>query len=185
MNRLSKLALVLVLLAFAVTACAPSEQVTQSYRGGENAWVYETSSVRLSDVTYSSGLNEPNFEVDARAECPDTQCPPEEYVLRFRLDSGAERVEITSTDVRLWVDGERLDWENPFPYPEDERRSVRGTLVQITATKDQFKKIAESEEVRGKLGGFEFTLFYDSRAPFRAMIDKVNPDTSDPDSPAA
>jgi hypothetical protein len=172
MTRVASLLLAGLCVMFGASACGSSQSVNTNYEDG--TMTYESSNVRMSDVSGFSGLTKPRFEMYATASCSGANCSPQTYTLHFRADPGAGRVRIESTSVLLTVDQDSLIWDDPFPLAKGQIFEVRGQIVTVDCSDEEFRSLANAQTVHGDLGGLTFQLFHGNREPLRALIARVD-----------
>ena len=172
MLRAASLSFGVLCTLIVVSACGPSQAVNTNYEDG--TMTYESSNVRMSDVSGFTGLTKPRFEMYATASCSGANCAPQTYTLHFRADPGAGRVRIESTSVLLTVDQDSLIWDDPFPLAKGQIFEVRGQIVTVDCSDEEFRSLANAQTVHGDLGGLTFQLFHGNREPLRALIARVD-----------
>lgn len=172
MRRIVLLVVFLGGMSAGLLGCQSSEPVQVQYENAETT--YTTKNVRMSNVQGFSGLKQPRFEMFADATCRGSECRPDAYTLHFRADPGTGRIRIESTSVRLTADDQKITWDDPFPLERGRVFEVRGQIVTVECTPEEFQTIAEAETVSGELGGLRFDLHYGNREPLRALVARVD-----------
>ena len=160
------------------SGCASGPSVTETYRQNRDQTVYETESMRLSKIRFSSSFNSPpRFYAIVRATCDGQNCSPDTYNMRIVADSDYP-VQIGSRELLIVVDRNHFD----FPAPEQDRTDrpirVNGIITSVRLTPDQLRQIGRSSSVRGEMGSIPFQLSKRSREPIVELLVQANTSSS-------
>lgn len=161
-----------LLLGLAVLAgCAVGSSVRVQPNGAGVA--YESSRARLTDRDMGGALGVRNrLYWQASAACAEPGCVPETVEIAFVNGSDYE-LDVDPRQVEIGADGLSRTWTN---NDVDQRRVgraiARGEFFRVTVSRDEFERIARSDDVRVRFGltgtsPFESSLV--SRAPFRDL----------------
>ena len=71
---------------------------------------------------------------------------------------GGEDVYLTSRNLTLDVDGEKMEWEDPTGQDQQEVEQVVGRLLQVDIGRSRLRRIASASRVSGTIGGIKFRL---------------------------
>lgn len=166
----------LFLVGGIISGCASGPPVTTNHDTSEGITTYKTRATTLSGLTIGSGYGTgAHVQQRALASCPGEECKPDEVVLAFQVTSSSE-LRIEDRTVELTADGNTYRSEPNPPEPNETFNDIDrafGNLASIQLTFDEFRSVATAEEVSGSLGSASFTLSYESRSPFRALVKKV------------
>lgn len=173
-SRSVPLLIAALLLSPLVSGCASGPPVTKTYQENRNRTVYETESMRLSNVRMSSSYSSPpRFYAVVSGRCEGRDCSPNSYNMRFVVDKDTP-LELGQRTLTIFVDGNHFD----FPPPEQDRtdRTVRvtGIITSVQLTPEQLRQIGRSSKVRGTMGGIPFQLSKRSRQPIVQLLVQTN-----------
>ena len=175
---LSLLVLVAVLLAGCGASRAPA---TAQYNAPQDETVYRARSINLGTMFPTGGLSpDPSVEMNSWARCSGEDCRPQRIWLAFSIRGTSQPGVLSNRDVKIRTS------ENTHTWPDERRRttgaenkipgSAGGELTRISMGLGTFRDIATSQRVSGTLGGENFSLSYEERAPLRAMLAKATGD---------
>jgi hypothetical protein len=176
-----RLSIFLLLAVFAAGCATSTTPVRSSYNSMEDETKYSTRQIRLQDVDLQSGLSgPPPFYMQVQASCEGRDCTPSRYTLRF-IKGGQKEIRLTSRQVSLTVGDKTMRWQERHNTPTNTQdaysnpvRIRSGTVVSVVITGGQLSTLASVSDVRGELGGASFSLSYDSRAPIRELVGKLD-----------
>lgn len=157
-----------------ISGCASGPPVTTTYQENRNRTVYETESMRLSNVRMSSSYSAPpRFYAVVSGKCEGRNCSPSSYNMRFVVDKDTP-LEMGERKLTIFVDGNHFD----FPPPDQDRtdRTVRvsGIITSVQLTPEQLRQIARSSNVHGTMSGIPFQLSKRSREPIVELLVRTN-----------
>ena len=166
-----------VLLGFVLLAgCATSsEPVRVAYDATSNQTTYRTGQMRLSDIEMTSGLQKQNrFYVQVVGQCSGQDCVPSKYFMRF-IKQGTQSVTLGGRDVSLTIGTETITWEDPQTREASQTTTVRsGTFARIDMSSGQLATVGGVSNVSGSVGGADFSIPYDHRAPIRSLLSRLD-----------
>lgn len=152
------------------SGCASGPSVTETYRQNRDQTVYETESMRLSKIRFSSSFNSPpRFYAIVRATCDGQNCSPDTYNMRIVADSDYP-VQIGSRELLIVVDRNQFRYSPPSIDEEDRVVEVRGVVTEVTLTLEQLRQVGRSSTVRGTLGNIPFELSERNRKPIVDLL---------------
>lgn len=165
-----------VLLAGCATS---SEPVRVAYDAASNQTTYQTSQMQLSDIEMTSGLQKQNrFYVQVLGQCSGQDCVPSKYRMRF-IKQGPQSVRLGGRDVSLTIGTETISWEDPQTRETTQTTTIRsGTFARIEMSSGQLATVGGVSNVSGSVGGTDFTIPYDNRAPIRSLLSRLDQDSS-------
>lgn len=156
--------------------CASGPSVSTNYDASEDATTYRTRSVSLSGLNIGSGYGTgAHVQVRALASCSGQECVPKDVVFVFQV-SGSSDLRMENRAVELTADGKRFRSERQEPDIDRTLEDIdhaSGNLASLQLSFDEFRRIAEAEEVSGSLGSSSFSLSYERRSTFRTLVQEV------------
>ena len=160
------------------SGCASGPSVTETYRQNRDQTVYETESMRLSNVRLSSSYSAPpRFYAVVSGKCEGRNCTPDSYTMRFVVDKDTP-LQMGERTLTIFVDRNHFD----FPAPEQDRTDrpirVNGIITSVRLTPDQLRQIGRSSSVRGEMGSIPFQLSNRSREPIVELLVQANTTSS-------
>lgn len=167
---------ILFLVVGVLYGCASGPPMTTNHDASEGITTYKTRAITLSGINIGSGYGSgAQVQVRALASCSGEECKPGEVVLVFQV-SGSSELRMENRSVELTADGDtyrsKRQRREINQYLSDIDRAT-GNVATIELSFDAFRRIAIAEEFSGSLGSSRFTLSYESRSPFRALVKKV------------
>lgn len=166
---------------FLLVGCATSsEPVRVGYDARSNQTTYRTSKMRLGDIEMSSGLqSQDRFYIRVVGQCGGQNCVPSEYSLNF-IKLGPESITLEGRDVSLTIGTETITWDDPQTREVSQTTTVRsGTFSRVNVSSGQLATIGSVSNVSGSVGGSRFSLPYETRAPIRSLISRLDQQSAD------
>ena len=165
--------LVFVVFAFAGSGCTASEPLTVNYTSATNETVYRTTGMRMKTEDYDTrAAQPPRFEAQLEGDCNGIDCKPGRYDMTISVSSLA-RVDIGMEEMVIRADEEQISWEGPFDLRTGQGLAPHLRSFSVPLNPDQVRTLARANEVEMFLGSTSFTLPYDRRAPFRALVNRL------------
>lgn len=156
--------------------CASGPSVSTNYDASEGVTTYRTRSVALSGLNIGSGYGTgAQVQVRALASCTGQDCAPKDVVFLFQV-SGSSDLRMENRNVELIADGKRFRSErqdSEINRTLEDIDHASGNLATLQLSFDEFRRVAEAEEVSGSLGSSRFSLSYESRSTFRSLVQEV------------
>lgn len=181
MRRCTACTLSVCLCVFVLVGCATSSDPVQTgYDTRGNETTYRTSKMRLGDIEMSSGLqSQDRFYIRVVGKCTGQNCAPSKYSLNF-IKMGPESVTLGSRDVSLTIGTETITWDDPQTREVSQTTTVRsGTFARVNVSSGQLATIGSVSNVNGSVGGSRFTLPYETRAPIRSLLSRLDQQSAD------
>lgn len=157
------------------SGCTSTGLVNTNYDAQQNRTAYETDPIGIPGMSWSSGYGSSNsLEVWAEADCQGQQCRPDRVRLVFQL-SGSSSLRMENRNVELVANGQKFGSAREMGdvRDTDEEAAAMGVIATMEMPFDDFRTIAEAEEVTGSVGTSGFTLSYSKRGPFQALVRQV------------
>lgn len=168
-----------VLAVFIISGCASTgtlkePEVTSSYDKFEDHTVLTTTEARVYGGT---GLNSHFIWLSGWGVCPGekSSCSLEEYALRFKSESDGWRL-LENYSLNLIIDGERFEVsQDQISTNRDVvyGSNVRESLV-VSLSPEAFKKLASSQNVEARIGGYELDMSWERREILRLLAARTN-----------
>lgn len=158
------------------TGCATSsEPVRVAYDAASNQTTYQTGQMQLSDIEMTSGLQKQNrFYVQVVGQCSGQDCFPSKYRMKF-IKQGTQSVRLEGRGVSLTIGTETITWEDPQTRETTQTTTIRsGTFAQIEMSSGQLATVGGVSDMSGSVGGTDFTIPHDHRAPIRSLLSRLN-----------
>jgi hypothetical protein len=171
-----KLRLLLLATVLVVAGCATSsEPVEVKYEEASQQTTYITDEIRLDGVDATSGLSKDNrYYLQIEATCPGQDCTPARYVLNF-VKEGTQPIKLTGRDVALTVGTETIQWSDPQNRRVSQTSVIRnGTFARVRVSPEQLITIGSVSEVSGTVGGINFQIPHQNRAPIRKLLSQLD-----------
>lgn len=164
MNTRSVLVLVGLWVILTLPGCGSSERIISSYDDPNYVISYQSSRITLQERPQEWLLS-----VQAFTGCRDLPCTPDDVRLVFFSRPPRPRY---ADDHRLRIDagGIRLEWPGPS-YDRPAYSEEDGTQrISVVLSYADFRDLALSDTVEGRLGPTPWTLSYEQRASLRSII---------------
>lgn len=176
LRRTVSILLLVTLGGLLLFGCASSSQpVETAYNASANKTTYRTGQMRLSDIEMSTGMQKQNrFYVQVVGQCMGKDCIPSEFTVNF-IKQGPQSVTLGGRDVTMTIGSETITWEDPQTRDVNQTTTIRsGVFAKIGVSSGQLSTIGAVSSVSGSVGGADFTIPYDNRAPIRTLLSRLD-----------
>lgn len=168
------------------TGCTATGLVSTDYASDEDVTEYETKPISIPGMQWGSGYgSSTSLEVWARGECRGQNCTPDRVTLIFQL-SGSGSMRMQNQAVELRAGGQTYGSSGRGGMTGrgiDDLASAVGVIATMQVPFEDFRTIAEADQLSGSVGTSTFRLSQRKRAPFQALVQKVTaptePETSE------
>jgi len=163
-----------------LAGCASGPPVTTDYDASEGVTTYETKSIPVMNLQTGSALgHRVQVSVRALSRCTGTECEPDEVMLVFQA-SGSNNLRMENPSIELeagYLDIDARSDDDKLAQRIYDVDQVTGTLASIVLSLEEFRQVAEADEVSGSVGSSQFHLDYDDRRAFRALTERTKTST--------
>lgn len=176
LRKVGVFSIVLAVFGFFVVGCASTGPVETSYNASMNQTEYETDPIAIPGLSLSGGFGtSSSLEVWAKGQCRGQQCKPDRVTLYFQVPASSS-MRRENRAVEFIADGERLGSARPEmkdARDTGETAEASGIVATMEMSFDDFRSLAEAEDVTGSFGTSDFSLSQGKRSPFRALVQEV------------
>lgn len=165
---------IVVLCGFLIGCGGSTQPIRIDYDMDLDRTVYRARAtpipVDMQGAGYGSQFQE--LRMNLWANCQGRACRPEEAQFTLSTSGGAD-LHIGDRSLLIVADGERFLWEDP----EHERRNLAertvGMILQVSIGFDRLQKIANAEELDGRVGSIDLEIQRRGQDRIRAFVAEV------------
>lgn len=165
--------------------CSGGAQVAMvSYDPGADRSTYETKSYTVTTGSESGYGSSQSITMRVIARCRGQDCTPETAQFVFSVDGG-ERLSVSGVNGEILADKTEIRWSNSeanrgfASVGEDKVLEVLGEFATVDIEISRLQKIATATSLTGSIGGKSLDLDSDVQSGFRALLQKMELETSD------